>query len=261
MKLLSRQMTNHAQPGIMKPHISKTEDELSLIAAESITALIEKVLKEQDRFTIALSGGNTPRKLYQQLATPAFFNRIPWHQLHFFWGDERVVPYEDERNNARMAQEQLLQHVPVIKEQVHMIRTDLDPHQSAQEYENILRDYFGESIHSFDLVLLGLGDDGHTLSLFPGYENIHEKEKWVMAYFLAEQNMFRITLTTPIVNRALNTFFLVAGGSKAVPLQHVMYGIHDPDLYPAQLIQPYTGRCEWYVDQQAARELGEGDER
>lgn len=239
----------------MEPDISSNTEELSRKVADWMILYINEVLDKQDRFTIALSGGNTPKKLYQLLATPAYSQKIPWEKLHFFWGDERFVPADDERNNAHMAFEHLLDHVPVNRAQVFVMRTDIEPAASAEAYQEILKKYFTNTESSFDLVLLGLGDDAHTLSLFPGYPVIHERVKWVDSFYLTQQEMYRITLTAPIVNRASFVLFLVAGADKAFPVYKVLYGQHDPDLYPAQMIQPYYGKCKWYLDRSAASEL------
>lgn len=239
----------------MSPDISKDGNELAAKAANWFVDYVNKVLQSKDRCTIALAGGNTPKKLYELLASDAYKNKIDWTKLHFFWGDERYVPFEDERNNAKMVSDILFNHVPVPKEHIHIMRTDIEPEQSAAEYESILKDYFGEEGPSFDIVLLGMGNDGHTLSLFPGNDNIHEKEKWVMAFYLDAQKMYRITLTTTIVNRACEVVFLVTGADKAVTLFQVLYGEHDPELYPTQLIQPYNTAPVWFIDSTAATEI------
>lgn len=239
----------------MEPIITTDAAALAKQFAEWMIDYINQTLQRQDRFTIALSGGNTPKKLYQLLASPEYAQRIDWAKLHFFWGDERHVPFEDERNNAKMAFDTLLNHLPVKKDQVHIMRTDIDPEISADEYEKLLRGYFNNTPFTFDLVLLGLGDNAHTLSLFPGYDNIHERRRWVISFYLTEQNVHRITLTTPVVNAAARVAFLVSGADKAVAVNEVMYGDHDPDLYPAQLIQPYAEKPYWFVDKAAAMEL------
>jgi 6-phosphogluconolactonase len=236
-------------------HVSKDAGALSRAAAEWIVDYIKVVLDKNDRFTIALSGGSTPKKLFELLATEKYSSQIEWSRIHFFWGDERHVPFTDDRNNAKMAFDTLLSKVPVLESQVHKMNTALDPDAASNDYEHTLRTYFQESGASFDLVMLGLGDNAHTLSLFPGYDNIHEKKKWVMNFYLAEQDTHRITLTAPIVNRAARVMYLVAGASKAVPVYEVLYGEHEPDLYPAQLIQPYSEKPYWFLDKAAAFEL------
>jgi 6-phosphogluconolactonase len=239
----------------MNLNVSADTDQMSTRVAGWIIEYISKTLKNQDRFVMVLSGGSTPKKLYQLLSSPSYIDRINWKKLHFFWGDERFVPFTDERNNAKMGFENLLNNVPVVKEQIHIMRTDIEPEASAFEYEKILREYFYRKRHSFDLVLLGMGDNAHTLSLFPGYEIIHEKDKWVRSFYLKEQKMFRISLTAPVVNNAARIAFLVSGGDKAASLNNVLYGEHDPDLYPAQLIQPYSNELYWFMDEAAAADI------
>lgn len=236
----------------MELHLSANADELSASAASWITDCIVATLQTQDRYTIVLSGGSTPKKLHTLLAAAPYKELIDWSRLHVFWGDERAVPLDDVRNNARMAFDTLLDHVPIPRNQVHIMDTKLDPESAASEYERILRRYFDETGPTFDLVLLGMGDDGHTLSLFPGKPIVHEERKWVAAYYLREQNMFRITLTAPVVNRAKRIAFLVSGPGKANALKQVMEGDYRPDTYPSQVIKPENGEVHWFLDRDAA---------
>ena len=222
----------------MELHIFKDADKLSAQAAKWIADCISATLQKQDRFTIVLSGGSTPKKLHALLAASPYKEQIDWSRLHIFWGDERAVSFEDERNNAKMAYDTLLNHVPVPPTHIHVMRTYMAPEDAAAEYERLLRRYFDETGPSFDLVLLGMGDDGHTLSLFPGTPVIYEETKWVTAYFLKVQNMFRITLTAPIVNRARKIAFLATGAGKAAALKEVIEGDYHPDVYPSQVIKP-----------------------
>lgn len=246
----------------MQLTITKNIDELNWQVAEWIVGFINEVLEKRDRFTIALSGGNTPKKLYQLLASEEFSNKINWQKLHVFWGDERYVAFTDERNNAKMAFDVLLSHVPVPKTQIYTIRTDIDPVASANDYERILKTYFSNATESpplttFDLVLLGLGDNAHTLSLFPGEEVIHEKKYWVKGVFVKEVNMQRITLTAPVVNLSSRIAFLVSGHDKANAVSHVLLNDYAPDLYPAQVIKPAHGELYWFLDEAAAVRIKE----
>ncbi len=260
----------------MQLNFFKNIEELSWQVAEWTVSCINDVLQKQNRFTIALSGGSTPKKLYQLLATDEFRNKIDWQKLHVFWGDERYVPLIDERNNAKMAFDTLLNHVPVPQSQIHIMRTDIAPEASANEYEAILENYFPDAasdelkatskelspgsrlstpdseLRTFDLVLLGLGDNAHTLSLFPGEEVIHEKNRWVKSVFVKEVNMQRITLTAPVVNLASSVAFIVSGQDKADAISHVLLNDYTPDLYPAQLIKPASGELYWFLDEAAA---------
>lgn len=239
----------------MNLKISKDIESLSHDFADWLVAYTKEVLSKQDRFTIALAGGNTPRKLYQLLASGEYRDQVEWNRLHFFWGDERFVAITDDRSNAKMAFETLLNQVPLIKEQVYPMQTNMDPEESAVSYEQILRSYFDQNTFSFDLVLLGLGDNAHTLSLFPGCSQVRESNRWVSSFFLKEENIFRITLTPPVINKASQVAFLVSGGDKAAAVYHVLAGEHDPDLYPAQIIQPFSGRLYWFCDVAAAADL------
>jgi 6-phosphogluconolactonase len=240
----------------MNCNIYPDKETLSKALADFIINDIEAVLKQQDRYTIALSGGSTPKQLYELLATGDYLQKIDCNRLHFFFGDERYVPLEDERNNARMAAEALLNKIPVPKTQVHIIDTVQSPQASAAAYEVLLRTYFPNE-KTFDLVLLGIGDNAHTLSLFPGYPQVHEREKWVVSFYLEEQSKHRITLTAPVVNMASKIIFLAAGTDKAAAIDHITGDEIDVDLYPAQIIQPYFGQLYYFLDEHAAADLAE----
>ena len=247
----------------MELQVYSDAQQLSQAAAKWIVGLIAETLKVRDRFTIALSGGSTPKLLHKILAAPPCRNQIDWSKMHIFWGDERAVPFEDDRNNAKMAYETLLNFVQVPASQIHVMRTDIGPEESAVEYEKILHQYFdavpggapATLPNSFDLVLLGMGDDGHTLSLFPGTAIVHEEKAWAKAFFLPAQDMYRITLTKTIVNRAAHIAFLTTGAGKAHALKEVLKGAYNPDLYPSQEIKPVNGELHWFVDEAAAAGL------
>lgn len=242
----------------MTLHVSKDTAELSTHVADWMVSVIHSTLAKQDRFTLALSGGSTPKKLHELLASDAYKNKIDWSKVHIFWGDERFVPLADERSNAKMAFDTLLNHVPVPKEQIHIMQTEnITPEASAAAYTAILQQYFGATTHSFDLVLLGMGDDGHTLSLFPGLPVIHETAKPATSLWLQAQDMYRITLTHPIVNQSAYVAFLAAGANKANVLREVLKGKKNVDLYPSQIIQPEKGELHWFVDEAATTLLNE----
>ena len=232
--------------------VAPTPEALARSVADWLTDHCRDVLTRQDRFTIALSGGSTPKALHKLLAGPDYRNRIDWTRWHVFFGDERFVPLSDDRNNAKMAFDTLLSHVPVPPEQIHIMQTEhTTPEWSMQDYSAVLHRYFDGQKTTFDAVLLGLGDDGHTLSLFPGMDVVREKTNWTSAFWLDAQAMYRLTLTAPVVNRAAAVAFLVAGEKKKHALHEVRQGIYDPDLYPAQIIKPTAGQLLWFVDEAA----------
>ena len=237
----------------MHLHVYKDAQETTVALAEWITSLIQKTLAVKERFTIALSGGETPKKLYQTLASDPYYEKINWNKLHMFWGDERVVPSNDERSNAKMAYDNLLDKVKIPADQLHKIWTDISPGESAKHYEKILHQYFDDKQTTFDLVLLGLGEDGHTLSLFPGSEILHDDSSWVNVVHTKEKGD-RITLMPAVVNRSSAVAFLVTGENKANVLQQI---IEEPEQhnYPARLIQPYNNELHWFLDEGAAKYL------
>ncbi|MDP4249867.1 MAG: 6-phosphogluconolactonase [Bacteroidota bacterium] len=244
----------------MNKQVYKNLEILSLELAEWITSLIEEKLQIQSRFCIALSGGNTPKRLNELLSTSPYRERIDWRKIHVFFGDERAVPLEDERNNARMAFDTLLNKVDIPADQIHIMQTQLTPEKAAEQYETVLQQYFGGSEKNFpettfDLILLGMGDDGHTLSLFPGTAVIHEERKWAASLFLPAQDMFRITITKNIANRANYIVFMISGSGKSHALREVLEGQYDPDRYPSQVIEPLHGELHFFLDEAAAAEL------
>lgn len=237
----------------MQLHVYKTPGEVIDAAAQWITGNIQEVLQSRDRFTIALSGGETPKALYKLLASDTYKNRIDWTKMHIFWGDERFVPFTDENNNARMAFGHLLNNVDVPAENIHIMQTGIAPGLAAEEYDKILHRYFNDTPNSFDLVLLGMGRDGHTLSLFPSSPLLEERHKWASAVYVDDQKMYRLTLLPEIVNKASSILFLVTGHDKAGAIKEVLQGA--PGKYPAQLIQPENNALHWFLDEDAAREL------
>ncbi len=239
----------------MKLHIYKNKEEMSEALASWMCEVIESTLKEQEYFTLVLSGGSTPQLLYKTLVSDKFKDKINWSRIHVFWGDERAVPYADERNNARMAHELLLSKVDIPANHVHIMRTDIEPNFSTDAYRKMLHDFFDNTSTTFDLVLLGMGDDGHTLSLFPGSPIIEEHKHWVNSVYNQEQEMYRITLMPKIVNRASKIAFMVDGEKKAKMLQQVLQGEYKPSEFPSQIIKPEKGELHWFVDEAAAQDL------
>lgn len=230
--------------------------ELMRATADEIARAARQAVDDHGRFTWALAGGSTPRTVYQLLASDFYHERMPWSAIHFFWGDERHVPPDHPDSNFRMAREAMLDRVPVPAENVHRIPAEEpDAQRAAAEYEATLRSFFslapGEQPR-FDLILLGLGKDGHTASLFPGGDAVREREQLVVAPWVEAQKTFRITLTPPVLNHARRAMFLVSGEEKAEALRAVLEGAREPERYPAQIVE---GNRLWMVDLAAARLL------
>lgn len=228
---------------------------LAYAVAERIVTLAAGAIEAHGQFSIGLSGGSTPRSLYSLLATEEFRARIDWSCVHVFWGDERCVPPDHPDSNYRMAYSALLNHVPVVEANIHRIYGESDPSQAAAQYERVLREYFGAQGHftaRFDLLLQGMGADGHTASLFPDTAAIHERPWWVVENYVSKLDAWRITLTPEAINAAANVIFMVAGADKAETLREVLHGPYIPDKYPAQLVRPENGQVEWMVDAAAA---------
>ena len=238
-----------------------TPERLADAVTRHIVARAAAAISATGRFTLALAGGSTPRAAYALLASEAFAHRVEWGLVHVVWGDERCVPPDDPRSNYRMAKEALLDRVPIPTHQIHRIRGEDDPEEAAAEYERELRALLCHpersegSLESLDLVLLGLGEDGHTASLFPGQTAVHETARWVVAVPAPDATMWRITLTPAILNAARNVTFVVSGAGKAERLQQVLQGPFTPDVLPAQAIRPLQGRLTWMVDEAAAGRL------
>jgi 6-phosphogluconolactonase len=237
-----------------------TPEALADAVARHVVARAAGAIAATGRFTLALAGGSTPRDVYALLATEAFAPRVQWGLVHVLWGDERCVSPDDPRSNYRMAKEALLDRVPIPAHQIHRMRGEDDPEQAAAEYEHDLRVLLGGDAAEcqptgLDLALLGMGEDGHTASLFAGHATVHETRRWVVALYVPEVTMWRITLTPAVLNTARNVTFVVSGASKAARLQEVLQGPFTPDVRPAQAIRPAQGQLTWMVDEAAAGRL------
>ena len=229
---------------------------LSRAAAALLVRQANLAVAARGRFIVALSGGKTLRRTYELLAGPPLADQAPWEQVHVFWGDERCVPLDDPRSNAGMAKATWLDRVPIPGDQIHPLNCTQGPGAAARDYEAQLRKFFAGRTPRLDLVLLGLGDDGHTASLFPGTTALEEKARWAAAVYRAEPDLHRVTLTAPLLNQAAVIVFMVAGRAKAGVWQEVLHGPLDPRRLPAQLIQPQTGDLLWLADREAAGEDG-----
>jgi 6-phosphogluconolactonase len=225
---------------------------LSQAAAGLFVQQARQAAQDKGWFSAVLSGGHTPLRTYELLARQLYRERVAWGQIHIFWGDERCVPSDDPRSNARAARKALLDHVPIPVSQIHPIDCDRDPPQAAARYGDLLHGFFPNEAPRFDLVFLGLGENGHTASLFPNTPVLEEQEKWVSDVYVAEQDLYRVSLTAPVINRAAVVVFLVAGASKASVLREVLQGRADPHRLPAQLVRPSDGSLYWLVDREAS---------
>jgi 6-phosphogluconolactonase len=227
-------------------------DRLSEALACAIAERLAMGVRAHGSSSIALSGGRTPRTLYDRLAHD-HRKDIPWAHVHIFWSDERYVPPEDERSNYRMAREALLRHVPVPAANVHRMPTEpADPRDAATAYEGVLRAHFGSPWPRFDLVLLGLGDDGHTASIFPGSPALDEAERWVVAATGPLEPRVRLTLTLPAITHATAIDVIVSGSSKAEPLRQALADDPDPWHCPASAVRRTDGALVWWADAAAA---------
>jgi 6-phosphogluconolactonase len=228
-------------------HVFETPEDLAKAAAETFAEEAARSMREKGRFAVALAGGSTPGALYELLAT-GYRDALDWSRIHAFFGDERTVPPDHKDSNYRMAYKALLSRVPVGS--VNRIRGELDPREAAALYEEELRAFFGGP-PSFDLVLLGIGEDGHTASLFPRTPALDVRDRWVTENPVEKLGTIRITLTVPAINAAREVAFLVAGEGKAEALKEILEGDGDPRDYPAKLIRSPNGP-DWFVDRPAA---------
>jgi len=235
-----------------------TPQELFEAAAELVASTAKEAVAERGQFTIALSGGSTPKSLYNLLATNAR-SSVPWDRMFFFFGDERHVPPTDPESNYRMADEAMLSKIPVAQSNVFRVQAENpDAGAAAQAYEQILRKFFAlevGQVPAFDLILLGMGPDGHTASLFPGTEGLKEKSKLVVANWVEKLKTSRITLTLPVLNAARCVAFLVSGTDKATVLKSVLEGNSSGEQYPAKMVRPTQGKLIWLLDRAAASGL------
>jgi len=234
--------------------IFEDTDTLYETVAELIVEIANKNHSVGKKFSLVLSGGQTPTELYKILAIPSYSDRMPWQNTYVFWGDERCVPETDIRSNFNMAESILLKNVPIPRENIYRIPATLSPVKAAKAYKRTLNDFFHGDKINFDLVLLGLGENGHTASLFPGTSVIYVRERDVREIYLEDERMFRITMTVPLFNQARNIFFMVTGANKATVLKNVLDGEYRPSKYPAQLVCPENGYICWFIDHEAAEE-------
>ncbi len=233
--------------------------EINKFAAKKIISISKRVIKQTGRFTIALAGGSTPKALYQLLASEEVKNEIDWENVYFFIGDERDVSPMSDRSNFRMINEQMFQPLGIPRTNILRWQTEIiNAVEVAENYEKIIIKFFelqkGE-FPRFDVILLGLGDDGHTASLFPNSDGLKETSRITTSNYVEKFDSERLTFTYPTINNAANIFFLVAGEEKAEALKEVIEGESNPEKFPSQIIDPVRGNCLWLVDKSAAKDL------
>lgn len=232
--------------------------QLAARAAEQFSALAAYSIRKRGRFVVALSGGSTPKAMNALLAS-TYANRVDWANVFVFWSDDRCVPPEDPESNYGNARASLLANVPIPSENIHHINGEQAPERAAQEYEEELRAFFaGKPSPRFDLILLGLGDDGHTASLFPGTPGIRENSRWAVSVIHREPPLplvDRVTFTPPLINAAANVTFLVTGAAKAERLRQILRDPYSPDTLPAQVVRPKDGKLFWFLDEAVAAKI------
>lgn len=226
-------------------------------AAQIFLETATAAIKERGQAAVAVSGGSTPKKLFELLAEPYFAGRMDWPRVHFFWVDERCVPPQSPESNFGMTQAALFSKIVIPSGNIHRMAGEMsDPIQAARAYENELKAFFklSHSFPKFDLILLGTGEDGHTASLFPGSEAVREKDHWVVSTFVEKLQSKRITLTFPVLNNAAHVLTLVSGNSKAEILKAILTA-EGPGRYPVQMVKPEWGELIWLFDAEAASKL------
>lgn len=224
---------------------------LARAAATHFVDLAHASITLNRRFSVALSGGETPQTMYRLLATPEFSHQIDWKYVHLFWSDERCVPSDHPDSNYGMAWKAFIDHVPISMDNIHRILGEEDPIVAAETYEQDIKEHFKAALPHFDLILLGLGEDGHTASIFPGSSAATETKRLAVAVQHPQSNQWRITLTLPALKGAANIIFLVSGSSKAQILRIVRSGLFAPDECPASAVAPIDGQLHWLADHDA----------
>jgi len=251
------QTTPSLLPGVSVV-VSRDTESAYTLAAEMIVKLAQQAVETQGKFTLALSGGSTPKKLYELLASPEWQPKFPWAKTEFFWSDERYVASSDPASNFHMTQAAMLSRVNLPAERVHRVPTEKPAEQAAELYEKEIRETVPagpNGLPQFDLVLLGLGTNGHTASLFPYQPALHEKKWLVIAEHIEEVKMMRLTFSAPLINAAKQIVFLALGSDKAPVVRDVVVGVFDPERLPAQLVRPSQGKLTWILDPAAAEKL------
>lgn len=239
----------------MKLHIYDTEPEVIEALADFFIATLNAAIRKKGECSVVLSGGNSPKKLYRLLASDEYKKKVDWSRASFFFGDERYVPFDHPDNNGNMAKQTLFEPLHIDESKIFYIGTTLSPEHDAANYTDAIFTYFGERSPKFDLILLGLGDNSHTASLFPHTDVLYEEKAIVRSVFLEKEKVYRITMTAPLINEAHQIAFLVYGKNKGAAVKHILLDEKNIELYPAQLIQPLDGTVNWFLDIAAAEKV------
>ena len=236
----------------MELNIFNTEEEVLNALAAYFVKVAQDSIAAKSKFSVALSGGSSPKKLYQLLASPAYSGEIDWEKVYFFFGDERNVPKDSPDSNYLMAKKALFDPLEISTLNIFPVDTSLPPADAAKKYFEDIEQFFDEDELAFDLVLLGLGDNSHTASLFPHTPVLHDTTPGVKEVWLEDQQVFRITMNAPLINEAKQIAFLVYGEAKAIAVHHVLEDEENIEEYPAQLIDSIVGEVQWFLDEAAA---------
>jgi 6-phosphogluconolactonase len=234
--------------------ILKTPEDTLRALADYIVLQASVSIARSKRFDFALSGGSSPKKLYELLASPHYSSQVEWGKVYLFLGDERYVPADHPDSNYKMVKTSLIEPLDIRGDHVFPVNTTLSPEESAADYEQMMRSHFANEV-KFDLILLGLGDNSHTASLFPHTKVLHERSALVKAEYIDEVKMNRITFTAPLINAAHAIAFLVYGSGKAEAVKHIIKDPLNIEEYPAQLIRPVQGEVTWFLDEAAAANI------
>lgn len=239
----------------MQINIFKSEAEVLANLATYFVAITNQAIAKNGRCAVALSGGTSPKKLYELLSSSSFKNKVQWQKIDFFFGDERYVPQTDSNSNYLMAKKALFEPLEIEPAHIFAVDTLLEPDKAAAQYDTTINNYFAGNKKCFDLILLGLGDNSHTASLFPYTPVLNDTTASIKSVFLNDQQVYRITFTAPLINQAYHVVFLVYGQSKAAAVHHVIEDVRDIENFPAQLIAPVDGELQWFIDKAAAAKL------
>jgi 6-phosphogluconolactonase len=242
-------------PGRLHIHIEKSKEALAKFAAEQVTQILSRAITERRSGSLVLSGGETPRLVYQILGSASFDPRVEWNRVQFYFGDERMVPPDHPDSNYGMAHRELFTHLSIPSENIHRIRGEMTPENAALEYADDLHTMYNGAMPRFDCVMLGIGEDGHTASLFPGTNAINERKRSAVALFVPRLKASRVTLTFPVINNAREIIFLAEGEKKASIVQKVIESAAPSPDIPATMVRPPDGVLHWMLDSAAAAQI------